>query len=229
MAFTDTNKAEAHLIPLLKKNRELLKAFLLTKIYPNDQKEITAEMVADVIRSLIDSMPNLLDDNLDLRGYKKESFTPANGQVSFNLQFKPINPEHNMLMFVDGVMQEFGVDYTVNEQTVTFVPTANLWEITADMSVVFLYRYFLVSGTPGTGEEGGSPTTGVNYIEVNLSDVIQSDIEHNLGRLPIGVTIYEYNSTDNVHEVIFPESIKATNVNLNIDFGLPFTGKVLFL
>ncbi len=221
------NKDEAHILLLNTKNREQLKEVILQEVLDNDNKLITPQMVRTALNTLVDSVINWQDDNVDLRGYANENLLAANNQFQFTLRYTPVNPQNDMLFAIDGVLQQYGEDYTVADNIITFLPS-NDWHIKSSMKVTAQYRYFLLSGG-GSGGGGTNPNTGLSYIEVSLTAQSSATITHNFGRLPIGVTIYEYNSTDNVHEVIFPETIKATNVSLNIDFGLPFTGKVLFL
>lgn len=147
MAFIDTNKAEPHLIPLAKKTRTELKAYALARIYSNDNKEVTAVMVREVIESLIDGLPNLIDDNLDLRAYQIESFTLADctlnaGVYTYTLAHEAVNPNDDSELTWEGIVCDYGAEYDISGTALTFSIDADVTQ-TADLEFTIKYRYFL--------------------------------------------------------------------------------------
>ena len=218
------NKDEAHIVVLPTKNREQLKQVILTEVLDNDNKLITPEMVRTALNALVDSVINWQDDNVDLRAYANENLVAVDNQTEFELQYTPINPEYDMLFAIDGVVQQYGEDYTVDNNVITFLPSAD-WQVKSTMKVTAQYRYFLVSSGGSGG--GANPSTGINYIEVSLTNQSSVTITHNLGRLPIGITIYE--NQLGVFNQVFPQNVIGTNTSLQISFGVAFTGKILFI
>jgi hypothetical protein len=147
MAFEDTNKAEPHLVALPKRTRTELKAYRLARIYKNDNKEITAEMVGEVVDALIDAMPNLLDDNLDLRAYKTETFALADcdlagGVYTYTLEHEAVNPADDSSFAWEGIACDYGTEYNISGTALTFSLDADV-TVTADLEFTIKYRYFL--------------------------------------------------------------------------------------
>ncbi len=147
MAFEDTNKAEPHIVLLTKRNREALKQYALARIYTNDNKEITATMVRESIEAVIDGVPNLIDDNLDLRAYQTENFTLADctlnaGVYSYELAHEAVNPQDDSELTWEGIVCDYGSEYSIAGNQLTFSLDADITQ-TADLEFTVKYRYFL--------------------------------------------------------------------------------------
>lgn len=214
------NKDEAHILPLPTKTREELKQVILNEVLNNDNKLITPQMVRTAFNALVDSLINWRDDTIDLRRYHSESLVAINNQTEFTLQFTPINPDKDMQFTIDGIDQHYGIDFTVTDDVLTFIPSED-WAIKSTMRLSVKYRYFLGGSSGGSG--GGSGGNGFQYIQVNIINLNSLTITHNLGRLPIGVMVYD--STGNA--VIC--ALQANESTLTVEFSQPFTGKVLFI
>jgi hypothetical protein len=215
------NKDEAHIVLLPTMTREALKQLILLEVLDNDNKLITPQMVRTVFNALVDSVINWQDDTVDLRGYHTEVLTAIDNQTEFTLQFIPINPNKDMHLTVDGIDQQYGIDFTVVDNILTFIPATD-WTIKATMRVAVKYRYFTVTSSGG-GSGGGGVTPSFNYIEVAIANQTNVTITHNLGRLPIGIMVY-----DNLGNVVIC-SEQATNSTLTLEFSQSFTGTVLFI
>jgi hypothetical protein len=220
------NKDEAHIVLLPTMTREALKQLILLEVLDNDNKLITPQMVRRVFNALVDSVINWQDDTVDLRSYNTEILTAIDNQTEFTLQFIPINPDKDMQFTVDGIDQQYGVDFTVVDNILTFIPNTE-WTIKATMRVAVKYRYFTVTSSGGTGGGTGGNTGGFNFIEVAIASQTNITITHNLGRLPISISIYQSLGAGEF-ELVNTEVI-ATNTTITVDFGVSFTGKLLFI
>lgn len=148
MAFDNTmNKAESQLIGLSKKTRTELKSYALARIYANLNKEITAVMVRESLEAIIDSTINIIEENLDLRGYAQEKFLLSNctlntGVYTFVLDHAAVNPQDDSSLFYDGLATDYGTDYNIAGTALTFSLDADI-TVTADIEFTVKYRYFI--------------------------------------------------------------------------------------
>lgn len=149
MAFVDENKGEPHLIGLTKATRDNLKLYLEERIYENDNKEISATDVIESLIIMVDSAPNLLDDNLDLRAYKSEVFQLADCSYNattkiytYTLAETAKNPIDDSQFFIDGLVNAYGVDYVIAGTSLIFSIDDEL-EDTTILELEIKYRYFL--------------------------------------------------------------------------------------
>jgi hypothetical protein len=149
MAFVDENKGEPHLVGLNKKGREMLKAYALSRVYTNDNKEVTAHMVRETVESLIDGLPNLIDDNIDLRAYTSEVFQLADciydnvTQIyTFAMAEVAKNANDDSQFYIEGMVQAYGIDYLIIEDALIFSIDDEL-EDTDLLELEIKYRYFV--------------------------------------------------------------------------------------
>ena len=223
--MSNINKAEQHILDLSdKKGRVDLKQEVENKFPDNLQKLIKARDLRGFLYMLINSVINWINDNVDLRAYENQTLTVnANGQTVFSLAKIPVNPEKDAVLSVDGVKQQYGDDFTILGSVLTFIPNAE-WELKPTHKVVLKYRYYLDNmGNGGGSGGGGGVTPSFNYIEVAIASQTSVTITHNLGRLPIGIMVY-----DNLGNVVIC-SEQATNSTLTLEFSQAFTGTVLFI
>jgi hypothetical protein len=223
-----SNKDEQHILDLPdKKGRVDLKQEVEEKFPDNLQKFITAKRLRDFLYMLINSVINWTNDNVDLRAYENQTLTVnVAGQTVFNLAKIPVNPEKDAVLSVDGVKQQYGADFTILGNVLTFIPNSE-WELKPTHKVVLKYRYYLDNMGTGGGTGGGGNTGGFNFIEVTIASQTNVTITHDLGRLPIGVTVYESVGSGEF-ELVNTEVI-ATNTTIAVDFGVSFSGKLLFI
>ena len=66
-------------------------------------------------------------------------------------------------------------------------------------------------------------SASLNPVQINLVATDRIIITHNLGRLPIGVMVY-----DNTGNAVIC-ALQANESTLTVEFSQPFTGKVLFI
>lgn len=148
MAFDNTmNKAESQLIGLSKKTRTELKAYALARVYTNLNKEITAVMVRESLEAIIDSVINIVEENLDLRGYAQHRFLLADcslsaGVYTYTLANTAVNPQDDSSFFYDGLATDYGTDYNISGTALTFSLDADI-TVTSDIEFTVKYRYFI--------------------------------------------------------------------------------------
>jgi hypothetical protein len=222
-----SNKNEQHILDLPdKKGRVDLKQEVEDKFPDNLQKFITAKRLRDFLYMLINSVINWTNDNVDLRAYENQTLTVnIAGQTVFNLAKIPVNPEKDAVLSVDGVKQQYGADFTILGNVLTFIPNTE-WELKPTHKVVLKYRYYLDNMGTGGGTGGGN-TGGFNFIEVAIASQTNVTVTHDLGRLPIGITVYE--SIGNGEFELVNTEVIATNTTIAVDFGVSFNGKLLFV
>jgi hypothetical protein len=222
------NKNEQHILDLTdKQGRVDLKQEVEDQFPNNLQKEITASRLRNFLYMLINSVINWTNDNVDLRAYENQTLTVnANGQTVFNLAKIPVNAEKDAVLTVDGVKQQYGDDFTILGNVLTFIPNSE-WELKPTHKVVLKYRYYLDNMGTGGGTGGGNNTGGFNFIEVNIASQNTITVTHNLGRLPIGISIYQ-SLGGGEFELVNTEVI-ATNTTITVGFGASFNGKLLFV
>jgi hypothetical protein len=226
--MSNINKDEQHILDLTdKQGRVDLKQEVENKFPDNLQKLIKARDLRGFLYMLINSVINWTNDNVDLRAYENQTLTVnANGQTVFNLAKIPVNPEKDAVLTVDGVKQQYGDDFTILGSVLTFIPNAE-WELKPTHKVVLKYRYYLDNMGNGGGSGGGGITPSFNYIEVAIANQTNITITHNLGRLPIGISIYQ-SLGGGEFELVNTEVI-ATNTTITVGFGVSFNGKLLFV
>jgi hypothetical protein len=220
------NKNEQHILDLPDKaGRVDLKQAVEDKFPDNLQKLIRAKHLRDFLYMLINSVINWTNDNVDLRAYANETLVvQSDGQVIFQLEKKPVNPSKDAVLTIDGVKQQYGDDFTITDDVLTFIPGPD-WALKTSHKVVLKYRYYLANmGNGGGGNGNGGGNIGVTEIEVTNQTSIT--INHNLGRLPI-VVVYE--GSAGVYEQVIPLGITATSLNCTVSFGTAFTGKILII
>ncbi len=220
-----SNKNEQHLLDLPdKKGRVDLKQEVEDKFPDNLQKIITARRLRDFLYMLINSVINWTNDNVDLRAYEDETLVVGTvGQTVFSLQKTPVNPEKDAVLSIDGVKQNYGSDFTISGSQLTFIPHVD-WVLKPSHKVVLKYRYYLDNmGTGGGSGGGGNPPSAFTPVEVAINNVATMTVTHNLGRLPVGVMVYDVNGFAVVC------GVQASSSILTLDFNQPFVGKVLFI
>jgi hypothetical protein len=220
-----SNKNEQHILDLPdKKGRVDLKQEVEDKFPDNLQKFITAKRLRDFLYMLINSVINWTNDNVDLRAYENQTLTVnIAGQTVFNLAKIPVNPEKDAVLSVDGVKQQYGSDFTILGNVLTFIPNSE-WELKPMHKVVLKYRYYLENMGNGNG---GGVSPSFSYVEVPITNQTTITVTHDLGRLPIGISVYESIGIGEF-ELVNTEVI-ATNTSITVDFGVNFTGKLLFI
>lgn len=218
------NKNEQHILDLPdKKGRVDLKQEVENKFPDNLQKLITAKKLRDFLYMLINSVINWTNDNVDLRAYENETLAVTeNGQTEFELLKIPVNPEKDAVLTVDGVKQQYGVDFTISSNELTFIPNSD-WQLKPSHRVVLKYRYYLDNMGNGGGSNPGPNPTTPDYQSFNITNLSTITITHNLGRLPIGVMVYDSNGN------AVTCALQANASTLILEFNQPFTGKVLFI
>lgn len=111
------NKDQSHILALPKQTRQELKIYVGDRIFENDNELIKAIDVVEVLDALIDSVSNLEDDNIDNRFCGQESFTIAqmtefSDRWEYEMAQVPVN---EITLFIDGIYQIQGIDFTVND------------------------------------------------------------------------------------------------------------------
>lgn len=110
------NKDQSHILALSKNTRQELKILVGDNIFENDNELITAAKVVEVLDAVIDSVSNLQDDNIDNRFCGQESFTTTQmTEYSTYWQYELLQaPINEVTLFIDGIYQIQGVDFTVS-------------------------------------------------------------------------------------------------------------------
>jgi hypothetical protein len=136
------NKDQSHILALSKSTRQELKIKVGDNIFENDNELITATKVVEVLDALIDSVSNLEDDNIDNRFCGQESFTTAQmtdqgTYWEYELSQAPVN---EITLFIDGVYQVQGIDFTVSDRTLIIEKDAEV-PLDTTFSLETNYRY----------------------------------------------------------------------------------------
>ena len=220
------NKEEPHIRPLTKLDREGLKQVIFAMLPDNDQKLITPKMVRDTLLGMVDSVLNLNDDNVDLRAYQTDILTVNQpGQTVFKLTQVPINPEPDSRFEVEGIVQQYGVDYTISNDELTVIQHPN-WSLKTSHSLSIQYRYFQpapVSGGGSGGNGGGSGGNGtLAEYEQQLNNQLSITINHNLDRYP-NVRAVIGNKLQMVLDVEYP-----SRNQLIVRFRTPQSGVIIY-
>lgn len=141
------NKDEPHIVALTKTNRLNLELFIDENIYENDNKEISATDVAEMMKALVRSGSNLLDDNLDLRGYASHKFALADctllsGVYTYTLAHSAVNPDDDSEFTWEGIVCDYGTEYEIAGTALTFKIDSSV-TVTSDLEFAIKYRYFI--------------------------------------------------------------------------------------
>lgn len=141
------NKDEPHVVALTKKTRTELKTLVGEKIPDNLQKRIKAVDVRVTFEAVIDGVTNLLDDNLDLRGYASHKFalvdcTLALGVYTYTLAHSAVNPDQDSEFTWEGIVCDYGTEYEINGTALTFKIDSSV-SVTSDLEFTVKYRYFI--------------------------------------------------------------------------------------
>ena len=136
------NKDQSHILALPKQTRQELKIYVGDRIFENDNELIKAIDVVEVLDALIDSVSNLDDDNIDNRFCGQESFTIVqmtefSDRWEYEMAQVPIN---EITLFIDGIYQIQGVDFTVNDTLLVINKDAEV-PFDSGFSFEINYRY----------------------------------------------------------------------------------------
>lgn len=137
------NKDQSHIVALPKEGRTDLEDLVLSNIFDNDNELITPFLVREVLVGFVNSTANLLDDNIDNRFDKVESFGLADLSVFANhfeyvLQEVPVN---DFTLFIEGLEQREGTDYViVAPQTLRIFKDEEV-EVDSDFTFEVKYRF----------------------------------------------------------------------------------------
>lgn len=141
------NRGQAHIKNL--QSRTELQEYTVERIYENDNEEIDAVDVTASILAIAQSSVNLVDDDVDLRQGKTESFIfsqcTQNGVFyEYTLAHEAINPHDGSTYFIiEGLAMNYVTDFEINADKLTF--SANE-DFLPDTKMSIRYKYYDTKG-----------------------------------------------------------------------------------